>query len=303
MIGKKKILLNLSAPIVMIAFTALFILLSMDSDKKREKTNTLNTFTKKYIREHRIELPFSNCTSFTVDEFIFAAAENSIYRINEEGSVTGIIKLPNYIQSLTSMGKNRIIAAAGSSLYIIDFAKNSSSLFTTLGNESIITSLKYTHNKVYAADAGQKIVYIFSIKGMLLQVLSFSEKHPLLLPSPNFDIGINEDESIWITNTGNHKIDLYSNSGEYIRSTGSADMNSFTGCCNPVKIELISGNRIVTWEKGLNRISIYTSEGKREASIFTNQLFSNSKELIDMEFYGNILYLLQDNAVFKLELL
>ena len=135
-----------------------------------------------------------------------------------------------------------------------------------LGERAWLTSLVADDENVYAADAGNRIVLRFDRAGKLQGRIG---KHDagrnvpgLIVPSPYFDVALDPMGALWVVNPGRHGLENYRPNGEMVSSwyRSGMDMDSFCGCCNPIHIAFRSDSSLVTLEKGLNRIKVYTPD-------------------------------------------
>jgi len=127
---------------------------------------------------------------------------------------------------------------------------------------SLITSITANKDYMAIADAGNKTVFILKKDGEVISMIGhFGEK--LLIPSPYFDVAFNEDNSLFMANTGNFRIERRSLDGEILSSFGGPGIGpgEFCGCCNPAHFTHIPQG-FVTAEKGINRIKIMSREGE-----------------------------------------
>lgn len=137
-----------------------------------------------------------------------------------------------------------------------------------INGNSLISSMVVTDSTILVADAGSKTVRIFNHQ--LIQTGEFqgesgaSDLHGFILPGMQFDLAINGDGELWITNPGIHAIQNYTPTGRlrgYWRRA-SFGHEGFSGCCNPSYIAFLSNNNIVTSEKGLPRVKIHHVSGE-----------------------------------------
>ena len=129
-------------------------------------------------------------------------------------------------------------------------------------DNSIITSITSNNSFVAYADAGNKIVVILNKKGELRTIIGKSGE-PFIVPSPYFDVALDHDNTLFIANTGNRRIEKRSVTGELINFFGlpGTAPEAFSGCCNPAHF-VLTKEGFITAEKGINRIKIITREGK-----------------------------------------
>jgi DNA-binding beta-propeller fold protein YncE len=133
--------------------------------------------------------------------------------------------------------------------------------------KSLITAIVVTEKRVYAADAGQKMVLGYDHSGrMLLKIAredSLKGIPSLVIPSPYFDIALGRDGELWVVNPGRHLVEAFRPDGSLISMWGKAamDVAGFCGCCNPTHVAIMPDGTFVTSEKGLERVKTYTPSG------------------------------------------
>jgi sugar lactone lactonase YvrE len=163
-----------------------------------------------------------------------------------------------------------------------------------LENEkSYITSLAAIDGKIYAADAHAAKVYCFSEDGKLLKTIGqTADKKELtffVLPSYYFDVAIGTDKSIWIANTGRHKLVQLDADDQIISNWGetSSAVDGFCGCCNPSNFALLRDGSFITAEKGLVRVKKYSKNGEFECVIAGPEKFKEDAKGLDIAIDSN----------------
>jgi len=147
-----------------------------------------------------------------------------------------------------------------------------------LSGHAWITSLAVDAESVYVADAGNRIVWRFDHEGKLLNKIG--ERNPndtssgFIVPSPHFEVLLDPSGALWAVNPGKHGFENYRPNGESISSWYKPGMNveDFCGCCNPIQAAYRSDGSVVTVEKGLNRIKVYTPDAKLIGVVATAEM-------------------------------
>jgi hypothetical protein len=127
---------------------------------------------------------------------------------------------------------------------------------------AIITSVSSNRSYVAFADAGNKLVFVLDRKGVVKYMAGQSGEQ-FVIPSPYFDVALSEDNTMYVANTGNRRIEMRNISGTllgYFGEPGTAP-GAFCGCCNPAHFALVPGG-FVTAEKGINRIKLLNLKGE-----------------------------------------
>ncbi len=139
------------------------------------------------------------------------------------------------------------------------------------GSRPWLTGLAVGENGLFAADAGNRVILRYDRSGRLLGRIG--EKNPerdipgFVIPSPYFTVRLHADGLLRVNNPGRHRVEAYTPEGDLVAAWGaaSAALAGFCGCCNPVGLALLPGGRIVTCEKGLPRVKIYSGDGVFES--------------------------------------
>jgi len=156
------------------------------------------------------------------------------------------------------------------------------------GEDPIFTSLAFKGGQVFAADAGDRIVYRYDQKGEVLDSFDGTGRlegnYGFILPSPYFDLEVDPDGELWVANTGLLKIENYSDEGTLRAFWGkpSFDLEGFTGCCNPVHFAILPDGSFVTSEKGLVRVKIHKPSGELDCVVAGPEAFEEDTEPPDL---------------------
>jgi hypothetical protein len=136
-----------------------------------------------------------------------------------------------------------------------------------------LTGLAVGEGGVFAADAGNRLVWHYDLTGKLLGRLGEKDKARkipgLVVPSPYLDVALGRDGRLRVNNPGRHCVEVYTPAGDLERSWGKPSMGlqGFCGCCNPVAVTLLPDGRYVTCEKGLPRVKVYNTDGAFECVV------------------------------------
>ncbi len=144
---------------------------------------------------------------------------------------------------------------------------------------AIITSIASNRSYIVFADAGSRRVFVLSKDGRVRSMMGQSGEE-FIIPSPYFDVSIDGNNNIFVTNPGRRRIETRTINGElvkYFGSPGTAD-NAFCGCCNPSHFTLIPGG-FMTAEKGINRIKMLNEQGDFVEYVSSDENFVSSVPL------------------------
>jgi len=157
-----------------------------------------------------------------------------------------------------------------------------------LDEKAVITSLALKNETLYAADAGNRRVIRFSTAGILLGDFKGKDRHKQLhgfiLPSPLFDLAVNESGELWVVNSGMHALENYEDDGNLrsFWSNSSIEIEGFSGCCNPAHMAILPDGSFITAEKGLVRIKKHKPSGEFESVVAAPNKFKEDGKAPDL---------------------
>ncbi len=136
------------------------------------------------------------------------------------------------------------------------------------GPKALFTSIALAEHDVYVANARGRVVLRYDLQGKLLGQIDGRDPDKdlrgFIIPSPYFDLAMAPDGLLRVVNPGMHRIEAYTAEGHLEQKWGKATVGieGFCGCCNPAHIALLDDGSVVTAEKGLPRVKVYSSEGQ-----------------------------------------
>lgn len=161
--------------------------------------------------------------------------------------------------------------------------------WTPYGDHTWITDIVPTPTEVYIADAGNRRVWRFDRQGTYLGEIGRKDPNrgipALAVPSPHLDIELAPDGTLIVVNPGRRTIQYHSlPDGALVRSWGksSNSIEGFGGCCNPTDIAVLPDGRVVTAEKGIPRVKVYSAEGTLLSVVAPPASFDRATEGIDL---------------------
>jgi hypothetical protein len=108
--------------------------------------------------------------------------------------------------------------------------------WTPLGEKAMLTSLAAGATDLYAADAGQRLVWRFDHTGRLLGTIRGRKRpgstHSFIVPTPFFEVAVGPDGALWVANTGARELEKYAPEGTFASSWGTTglEVEAFCGC-------------------------------------------------------------------------
>ncbi len=169
-----------------------------------------------------------------------------------------------------------------------DSEGNRKANWKAFNEKSVITSLALKGESLFVADAGNKLVLKYNLKGELQKEIgrkdSIKNKLGFIIPSPYFDIAIGRQGELWAVNSGLHQFEAYNEQGEQFSKWDRTSMQweGFSGCCNPSHMALMSDGSFVTSEKGLVRIKIHSPNGDFKCIVASPKEFDEDARGLDL---------------------
>ncbi|MFW6125226.1 MAG: hypothetical protein ACOC46_03690 [Pirellulales bacterium] len=222
---------------------------------------------------------------------IYVAGDRAVHILDRHGTVQKEIPLDAEPTAVTvtpspSAPVARSIAclyvALGNRIVVFTPDGQQRATWPPAGDRAIFTSIAAGEDNVYVADAGHKVVRRYDGEGKRLGEIGRYDREAgirgFVIPSPYFDVALGADGLLRAVNPGGHRIEVYTPDGRLERPliwgrAGSA-VDRFCGCCNPVAIGLMPEGRIVTAEKGIPRVKVYSASGELESVVAGPALLS-----------------------------
>ncbi|MDP2115501.1 MAG: hypothetical protein Q8K69_15755, partial [Bacteroidota bacterium] len=151
------------------------------------------------------------------DSMIIVATANELIRFDYSGKEILRKQLIDTATCVT-IDDNRQIWI-GMRYYVVMYDLNGTLVkrWNSFGDRAVITSLAVSGENVYVADAGNRIVYQCNTNGQILQKIGEKNEQKgisgFAIPSPYFDVAIDDGGFLWAANTGKHTFENYNPDG------------------------------------------------------------------------------------------
>jgi len=224
----------------------------------------------KYAEAARIQTGFKEVRAVAVgpSDRIYVAGDQSVRVFDSAGKQVSYVKTSSVPRCLAVAKDGTMYVGAMDRVEVYPAGPAGRSSWDSAGDKAIFTAVAVTQEWVFVADAGNREILRYDRSGKLIERIR--KKGPagkidgVLMPSAHFDVEIGADGLIRANDPGRLCVDIYTAQGELLTSWGKGgpDIDRFIGCCNPVRIALLPDGSVVTSEKGLPRVKVYTKEGK-----------------------------------------
>ncbi len=192
---------------------------------------------------------------------IYVAGDRTVRVFDPEGvRLPGDISLDDAPTSIAIAADGAIYLAMTDHVEVYEPDGTRRAAWDPVSDETRITSIAVAEEDLFLADYGHREVVHYKRSGRIVGPIG-----DFVIPSPFFDVAVGPDEMLHVTNTGEHRIEIYSFDGNLVSWWGefsNTAVEGFSGCCNPINIALLpDGEGYATCEKGLTRVKIYDKEG------------------------------------------
>jgi hypothetical protein len=207
------------------------------------------------------------------EDRVYVAADNAVSVLDRDGARVMEVGLGAAARCVAVAGDGTIYAGVRDHVEVFDRKGKRLAAWDSPGKRTWFTGLAVGENDVFAGDAGNRVVLRYDKSGKLAGRIGEKNKERnvpgLILPSPYLDVKLAHDGLLRVNNTGRHRVEAYTPSGdlEFWWGKPSNAIDGFCGCCNPIGLAVLPDGRCVTCEKGLPRVKVYSPEGEFESVV------------------------------------
>lgn len=208
------------------------------------------------------------------DDTVYVAGDRTVVSFNADGETLSRIDLDVEPQRLAVAGSEhvrpgRLYVAFTRHVEVYRSDGTREAVWPEFPERSALRGIALADDVVFLADAGQRIVLRCDPDGKVLGEIGRRDEDRgipgFIIPSPYFDLAKGADGLLRVVNPGRHRIEYYTAEGRLeeplIWGGAGVAVDRFCGCCNPSSIALLPGGRIVTAEKGILRVKVFTEKG------------------------------------------
>jgi hypothetical protein len=219
---------------------------------------------------------------------IYLTGKGKVIKYQANGNILNTFNIDSTAYSINVSDNGDIYLGMLDHVEIYDQQGKLKSKWQSPNKDVVITSIATANNSIFAADAGNKIVYHYDINGNLINEIGKKDTLKgvpgFVIPSPYFDLLIGVHGKLWVVNPGLHAFENYDFNGNLISSWDrtSMQLEGFSGCCNPSNIAMLSDGSFVTSEKGIERIKIHDPSGDFKSVVAGPDIFEEGTKGIDL---------------------
>jgi hypothetical protein len=207
------------------------------------------------------------------DGRIYVCAGNYISRLSRTGQAGMELALSGPACCVAVAADGTIFAGLRDHIEVFDARGARTARWDAPDPKTWLTGLAAGAKDVFAADAGKLVVLRYDRTGKIIGRIGQKDAARnvpgFIVPSPFLDVILHPDGLLRVNNTGRHQVEAYTFDGDLEAAWGksTAAIEGFCGCCNPIALTALADGRIVTCEKGIPRVKIYSATGEFESVV------------------------------------
>jgi len=237
-----------------------------------ERFRTVDPALIRYKRTVRFAVPKPGSRRLAMgpDQRLYVAAGNSVLVLDQSGVLLRFLAASSPVRSIALAPDGTLFAGVKDHIEVFDEQSKRTAVWDAPKGRPLLTGIAVSADEVFVADAGNRIVWRYDRSGRFLRRIGEKDAHRniegFVVPSPFFDVKLGHDGLLRVTNPGRHRVEIYTFDGdlEFFWGKAGAAIDAFCGCCNPCNLDLLPDGRVVTFEKGLPRVKIFSMKGELE---------------------------------------
>ncbi|MCS7470281.1 hypothetical protein NZK35_26840 [Stieleria sp. ICT_E10.1] len=226
--------------------------------------------------EIEVQLDDVRCLDVGPSDKIYVAGDRSVGVYAQDGTELAMIRTEDQPGCLAVGGDEhvfpgRIYIGGGNRIEVFQADGSRVGIWNVPEQNVILASIAVAGNDVFVADAGNRVVLRYDPSGQRVGTIGDPDDggRTFNVPSAHFDIAIGSEGRLHIANPGALRLETYTFDGAMEVRWGEpgATIDRFFGCCNPSEFAILPGGEIVTSEKGIPRIKVYSEFGEFECVV------------------------------------
>lgn len=210
---------------------------------------------------------------------IYVGGDRVIRVLDPDGTRCSEIALEDQPRCLAVGGvehafPGRVYVGMKDHVEVYDGEGNRQAVWDGLGEKALLTSIAAAEEDLFVADARGTIVLRYDTSGRLLGRIGARDEQRRIpgfrIIKPYFDLAVGSDGLLRVVNPGALRIEVYTFQGHlelFWPQQRLPGIEGFFGCCNPAQLAILADGRLVTAEKGIARVKVYSAQGQFECVV------------------------------------
>jgi hypothetical protein len=197
---------------------------------------------------------------------MYALGDNEVRVFEAGGRMALTWKAPEQASCLAVAADGRVVIGSPGRVDLYSDAGGRIGGFAAGSGEkpADVTAVRLLRDAVLVADAAAKVIRRYDLRGAEQGLIGDRNKTGgFMLPNKSLDFDVDGAGVIHATDTGRHQVTSWTLDGTMAASFGKFGMTKpedFVGCCNPVNVAVAPDGGIVTAEKGIARVKVFSKE-------------------------------------------
>ncbi len=254
--------------------------------KRAEAKQAMEGYVSPYRLTYGFEMPDAiQAMDVMEDGVLVLCTSNNIWLYGLDGSLKHNFPVRSDVRDLAIYG-HHIYLLYPSRIEVYDTAGEQTRAWRACSEDADYCFMTVFEQGVYVTDASAKNVCHYDLEGSLKGFI----QSPSGFIVPSYSFGITHlGSDVFCSNPGRHCVEQYTADGEFVRSFGESGTGAgaFSGCCNPVRLATTATGELLTSEKGIPRISCYSTEGKFRSILLDSKALGGGHAAYDMRVYDD----------------
>ena len=253
-------------------------------DSKRTKGPVLlkedEDFVSPYRRVYGFLVPDDISAMEVEGGSIYIATPNNIYVYGMSGELQTNFSTPSDLRDI-AVHNGLVYALFPTRVEVYDRQGEMTLEWDACSENSDYCSLAVCEEGVFVTDAANKNICKYRLDGTLARFIQSPKG--FIVPSYCFGITV-MNGLVYCSNPGRHLVESYTLEGDFVSSFGKsgAEAGAFSGCCNPAIVTPANNGELLTSEKGIPRISCYSSEGHFRSVLLDSKALGKGNSAYDV---------------------
>ncbi len=212
---------------------------------------------------------------------VYVAGPDTILVLDYNGAEIAKVQVEGTPLSLAVDSEGGLFAGIGNHVEVFDAEGSRTAVWDTPAADAIPVSIALRGDDVFVGEARKGQVLRYDRQGRLVD----SMPGFVLFSSPILGIAVDAEQRLWAANPGGRELRRYGADGliEASWNKPGRDIESFSGCCNPVDIAVLPNGNIVTAETDIVRVKGVSPEGKLVCVVAGPREFDQTISDLDIE--------------------
>jgi hypothetical protein len=197
---------------------------------------------------------------------VHALGDDEVRVFEADGRLSRSWKAPEHAACLGVAPDGRVAVGAPGRVDLYDDKGTRIGGFVagTRGQAAEVTAVRFVRDSILVADAATRIIRRYDLRGAEQGVIGAKNKTGgFMLPNKSLDFDVDGEGVVYATDTGRHQVTSWTLDGTMVASFGRFGMarpEDFVGCCNPVNVAVAPDGSVVTAEKVIARVKVFSKD-------------------------------------------